>query len=702
MKTEKKLNISAEKSTFDPKSASSQKTIRKSIWSRITFKNISIVKLVYIGFAILALMLVVVSVSTFYALSRIDASFNTITQENVPLVITAKTMDKELTETHKALVEILNSKNPDEILALTATYQKQRTVLEGAVARFYELTKDSDELKERLNDFNTIFQKYLQSTSNIPDDYHSWISENAISTKNISSYRALVNLYNSEFNTMRSDIREYDNYVHQLMLAPEMIKGKIITATDQALTSQDVVEVGRIYESNQQLIKQYNQLIDDIRKNNSDFENTLGGYDRAFVRDTSGSDGVLAKHHSLTKRQEQFKKEILSATNELRKLSSIINDITAICEANMKSSVTQTTKIIDFSYLEFSIVLALGILVALVVAYVVGRVIRNPLTRIVNAIKAMSNGDMTAQVHYESKSEFGYLARNMNALIATFRTTLSDLSKSVATLQESAHTNSESMSATVEKIRAQQEETQQIVSSMELVQTAADDVAKSTDISLNAIINVNEAAENGRKVMSDNITTNHALADQLNRTSVAIAEVDKTSNNIGQIVEVIRSIAEQTNLLALNAAIESARAGEHGRGFAVVADEVRSLSQKTTEATTKVNKLIESLQSVVVKAVESIKDCQEEMEHSVMQTSDVNSSIEEIKASLTTISDMAHQIAQSAEQQRATAAEVGNSVNRISEISEDNATEISKANDSCLALDDLATNQKKMVSQFKF
>ena len=314
----------------------------------------------------------------------------------------------------------------------------------------------------------------------------------------------------------------------------------------------------------------------------------------------------------------------------------------------------------------------------------------------------MSNGDMTAQVHYESKSEFGYLARNMNALIATFRTTLSDLSKSVATLQESAHTNSESMSATVEKIRAQQEETQQIVSSMELVQTAADDVAKSTDISLNAIINVNEAAENGRKVMSDNITTNHALADQLNRTSVAIAEVDKTSNNIGQIVEVIRSIAEQTNLLALNAAIESARAGEHGRGFAVVADEVRSLSQKTTEATTKVNKLIESLQSVVVKAVESIKDCQEEMEHSVMQTSDVNSSIEEIKASLTTISDMAHQIAQSAEQQRATAAEVGNSVNRISEISEDNATEISKANDSCLALDDLATNQKKMVSQFKF
>lgn len=679
-----------------------ENTQKKSFWNKFNFKNIAVVKLVYIGFSILTIMLVIASISTFYTLGRLDSAFKDITNKTTPLVITAKSLDKALVETHKSLVELLNSKNPNEILQLTNTYNEEKVKLEAIIAKFNELTKDNYQLKEKLQDFNLIFQNYEKYTSSIPNEYHSWISENVVSLKNISSYRALVNLYSEEYNALKLKVLAIDDYIHQLMLAPEMLKGSIVTTTDQALTSEDVVEIEKALKLNKNLVNQYLPLIDDIKKNLPDFENSLGKYYKDFVRDVSKDDGVLAIHLELAKRQEHLKKQTANATAELHKLSNIINEITALSEAEMKSSVNQANDIIDISYLEFTIMLIIGILVALVVAYVIGRVIRIPLTRIVNAIKAMSQGDMTTKVDYEAKSEFGYLAKNMNSLIQVFRTTLSELSKSVVTLQENAHSNSKSMSVTVDKIKMQQNETMQIVNSMDLVQSAADDVAKSTDISLSAILDVNVAAETGRKIMSDNITTNHALSDQLDRTSNAISEVNQTSNNIGQIVEVIKSIAEQTNLLALNAAIESARAGEHGRGFAVVADEVRSLSQKTSDATNQVNKLIESLQSVVIKAVTSIKDCQEEMERSVMQTSDVNSSIEEIKASLTTISDMAHHIAESADQQRATATEVGQNVSRISEISEANTNEINKANESCVTLDDLATAQKKMVSQFKF
>ena len=89
------------------------------------------------------------------------------------------------------------------------------------------------------------------------------------------------------------------------------------------------------------------------------------------------------------------------------------------------------------------------------------------------------------------------------------------------------------------------------------------------------------------KKFAENIETTKAAA-------TGVEDLSQKSSSIGGMVESIRSIAQQTNLLALNAAIEAARAGEAGKGFTVVADEINSLSAESSEATGKIDDILQT------------------------------------------------------------------------------------------------------------
>jgi methyl-accepting chemotaxis protein len=97
------------------------------------------------------------------------------------------------------------------------------------------------------------------------------------------------------------------------------------------------------------------------------------------------------------------------------------------------------------------------------------------------------------------------------------------------------------------------------------------------------------------------------LAGEFQATLETVTGLEKTSDEIGNVIGVIKKIASQTNLLALNASIEAARAGEAGRGFAVVASEVKSLAEQTAEATRGIQKQVGAIQEAMQGAVDSIQ-----------------------------------------------------------------------------------------------
>jgi methyl-accepting chemotaxis protein len=103
---------------------------------------------------------------------------------------------------------------------------------------------------------------------------------------------------------------------------------------------------------------------------------------------------------------------------------------------------------------------------------------------------------------------------------------------------------------------------------------------------------------------SKSVALMHEIKQTLDSFIKLIQDMGKSSQEIGQFVEIIKSIASQTNLLALNAAIEAARAGENGRGFAVVADEVRKLAEQSSNSAKDVTGIIAKVMNQTQKAIE--------------------------------------------------------------------------------------------------
>jgi methyl-accepting chemotaxis protein len=146
--------------------------------------------------------------------------------------------------------------------------------------------------------------------------------------------------------------------------------------------------------------------------------------------------------------------------------------------------------------------------------------------------------------------------------------------------------------------------------------------------------------EIGRQVHDSSRIAGEAVK-QAEKTDARITELSQAASRIGDVVKLITAIAEQTNLLALNATIEAARAGEAGRGFAVVASEVKALAAQTAKATDEITTQIAGMQ---------------------VATQDSVGAIKEISATIARISEIAHTVASTVEEQGAVTAEIARNV----------------------------------------
>ncbi len=320
-------------------------------------------------------------------------------------------------------------------------------------------------------------------------------------------------------------------------------------------------------------------------------------------------------------------------------------------------------------------ILTSGLALALLVSAVnllLSRRMLGPLQLTAQALLdiAEGEGDLTRRLDVHSRDEVGDVARGFNGFVDKIHQLVQEVQSAVASLSQSTESMTDVVSQTQGDSRQQREDTSRTASAIQEMVSAVQEVASSAAQAADAARQADAEAHDGDRVVAETIESIRHLADDVNRSAEVILRLGKDADAIGSVVSVISDIAEQTNLLALNAAIEAARAGDQGRGFSVVADEVRTLASRTQKSTEEIQSMIERLQSGAREAVNVMSSSREQSVATTERAADATRSLQQITASVATISEMNTQIAGAAEQQTAVANEIEASVQQVAVIAD--------------------------------
>jgi len=211
----------------------------------------------------------------------------------------------------------------------------------------------------------------------------------------------------------------------------------------------------------------------------------------------------------------------------------------------------------------------------------------------------------------------------MGELFGDIDETLITLRSLIETIINSAQLVSISSDEISEGNKHISDRTQEYSSSIQKTSSTIEELSASVKSNTSNLISVNKKALTATKNVHDGNNI-------LNKTAIAMEEINISSKKILEIINVVNDIAFQTNLLALNAAIEAARAGEHGKGFSVVATEVRNLAQRSGESSKQIQALIKESVDKAINGNSLVKNTVEHLKKITIDVSDVSNIITEI------------------------------------------------------------------------
>ncbi len=321
------------------------------------------------------------------------------------------------------------------------------------------------------------------------------------------------------------------------------------------------------------------------------------------------------------------------------------------------------------------------------------------IMRLLDEMGALADGDLTAHATV-TEDITGAIADSINYTIDALRNLVTQINDTTVQVSSAAH---ETQATAMHLAEASDQQAAQITTASSAVNQMA---ASIEEVSANANDLANEAsksveiANKGSMVVQDTISGMDTIREQIQETSKRIKRLGESSQEIGDIVEIINDISEQTNILALNAAIQAAMAGDAGRGFAVVADEVQRLAERSGNATKQIEALVKTIQADTNEAVISMERSTSEVVQGARLAQNAGAALEEIEHVSSSLAKLIQAISDTTRQQSIAAVSISDSMNVVQEITTQTSAGTNETAASIGNLAELANELRQSVAGF--
>jgi len=322
------------------------------------------------------------------------------------------------------------------------------------------------------------------------------------------------------------------------------------------------------------------------------------------------------------------------------------------------------------------------------------------ILRLLNEMGDLADGDLTIRAKV-TEDITGAIADSMNYTIDELRTLVTGVnnaSTSVSAKSQQAQAVSVQLLDAAEKQSKEiQDTTQQVLGVAQTLATVSSNAEESSQVAMRSLA----ASDKGRVAVQNSISGMNDIREQIQETSKRIKRLGESSQEIGEIVELISDITEQTNVLALNAAIQAASAGEAGRGFSVVAEEVQRLAERSGEATKQIGAIVKTIQADTQDAVAAMEKSTTGVVEGAKLSDAAGQALSEIDTVTKNLANLIQRISADTQAQAASANKVARNMQDILEINRQTTTGTQQTASSIKELADVASDLKASVSGFK-